>query len=347
MIQATLRTILAISLLSLWCSNVPAADKPLKVYFLVGQSNMVGNGAVDTFDYMGDDPETAPMLKQMRDADGKPYVCERVWVSSFTGKMNQESHAYVGRLCVGLGKRKDHAQLGERIGPEYPFGIVMEQAYDGQILIIKTAWGGQSLCRHFRSPGADPYEFTDYQKKMFALVKKTESQQRNALLERIEKLETERAQELEQRKAQDQTARYERDVQTAIGYLAQNAEKHKLCRRLDMAEVAAEAVKEQYKRLQSDPDNPLDIGVAFAQVEKQLEDFLGKLTSKEDEEESAESAPEQSESGKQEKPKPKQKPRTLTNKQSSEIATGAADELTDEELEEVALRQLREVTGWG
>jgi len=105
--QATLRTMLAISLLVLWCSNVPAADQPLKVYILAGQSNMVGAGAVNTFDYIGDDPETAPMLKQMRGADGNPYVCERVWVSSSTGKMNQEAHEYVGRLCVGLGPRSD------------------------------------------------------------------------------------------------------------------------------------------------------------------------------------------------------------------------------------------------
>jgi alpha-galactosidase len=51
----------------------------------------------------------------------------------------------------------------------------MEQAYDGPILIIKTAWGGQSLHLHYRSPSAGPFEFTDNQKKMFALTNKDES----------------------------------------------------------------------------------------------------------------------------------------------------------------------------
>lgn len=51
--QATSRIMLAISLLGLWCSNVLAADKPMKVYILAGQSNMVGYGAVNTFDYLG------------------------------------------------------------------------------------------------------------------------------------------------------------------------------------------------------------------------------------------------------------------------------------------------------
>jgi len=60
------------------------AAKPLKVYILAGQSNMQGQTKVDTFDYIGDDPATAPMLKDMRDADGKPIVCEKVWISYYT-----------------------------------------------------------------------------------------------------------------------------------------------------------------------------------------------------------------------------------------------------------------------
>jgi len=31
---------------------------------------MEGHAKVETFDYIGDDPATAPLLKQMRDADG-------------------------------------------------------------------------------------------------------------------------------------------------------------------------------------------------------------------------------------------------------------------------------------
>jgi alpha-galactosidase len=175
--QATLRTMLAISLLVLWGSNVQAADKPLKVYILAGQSNMVGSGEVRTFDYIGEDPKTAPMLKLMRGPDGKPTVGKRVWISSFTGKQNQQAYEYAGKLCIGLGSRRDHSQLGECIGPEYTFGLVLEQAYEGPILIIKTAWGGQSLSLHYRSPSAGPYEFTYYQKEMFALAKRPESKQ--------------------------------------------------------------------------------------------------------------------------------------------------------------------------
>ena len=51
-----------------------AAAKPLKVFILAGQSNMEGHAAVSTFDHIGMDPKTAPLLKDMRNADGTPRV---------------------------------------------------------------------------------------------------------------------------------------------------------------------------------------------------------------------------------------------------------------------------------
>jgi hypothetical protein len=44
-----------------------------------------------------------------------------------------------------------------RIGPEYAFGLFMDEAHEVPVLIIKTAWGGKSLAVDFRSPGAGPY----------------------------------------------------------------------------------------------------------------------------------------------------------------------------------------------
>ena len=67
---------------------VSAADmtkKPFKVFILAGQSNMEGHAKVETFDYIGDDPATAPLLKRMRGADGKATVCDGTWISYFTG----------------------------------------------------------------------------------------------------------------------------------------------------------------------------------------------------------------------------------------------------------------------
>lgn len=147
-----------------WLSPV-VAKEPLRIYILAGQSNMVGTGGIDTFDHLGDDPKTAPLLKKMRGSDGKLRVCEAVWISSLNGKMNQYGGEGFGKLTAGYGvRRTDPTKPDDFIGPEYLFGITMEEAYDGPILIIKTAWGGQNLSVDYRSPGSGPYEMNDYQK---------------------------------------------------------------------------------------------------------------------------------------------------------------------------------------
>jgi alpha-galactosidase len=130
--------------------------KPLKVFILAGQSNMEGHARVETFDYIGDDPATAPLLKQMRGADGKPIVCEKIWISYFTGSGNENGEGY-GKLTAGYGSREKPDENGGKIGPEFTFGLTMDAALKEPVLIIKTAWGGKSLHTDFRPPSAGPY----------------------------------------------------------------------------------------------------------------------------------------------------------------------------------------------
>jgi len=147
------------------CGSAVADGKPLKVYILAGQSNMEGHARIETFDYIGDDPATAPLLRQMRGPDGTPRVCERVWISYLTGW--ETLGEGFGKLTAGYGARSNPAEDGGKIGPEFTFGIAMEQEYDGPILIIKTAWGGKSLNTDFRSPSAGPYKLNAFQKKLY------------------------------------------------------------------------------------------------------------------------------------------------------------------------------------
>lgn len=152
-------------LAALWITSAMAAEKPLKVYILAGQSNMEGHAKVETFDYIGDDPATAPLLKEMRGPDGKPRVCEKVWISYLTG--GKENGEGVGKLTAGYGSRSNPAEDGGKIGPEFTFGITMEKALGEPILIIKTAWGGKSLNTDFRPLSAGPYEFNEAQLENF------------------------------------------------------------------------------------------------------------------------------------------------------------------------------------
>jgi len=139
-----------------------AGAKPLKVYILAGQSNMEGHAKVETFDYIGQDPATAGLLKEMRGSDGKPRVCEKVWISYLTGGGDKLGEGF-GKLTAGYGSRKNPKEDGGKIGPEFTFGITMSKAHDGPILIIKTAWGGKSLNTDFRPPSAGPYKFSEAQ----------------------------------------------------------------------------------------------------------------------------------------------------------------------------------------
>ena len=132
-----------------------ASAKPLQVFILAGQSNMQGHAKVTTFEHIGMDPATKPMLDEMMGADGKPTVCERVWISSI-GCADTEQ---IGKLTAGFGA----SQNGPKIGPEFTFGLYMQKFTGAPILIIKTSWGGKSLNTDFRPPSAGPYVFNETQ----------------------------------------------------------------------------------------------------------------------------------------------------------------------------------------
>ena len=151
-----------IILAALLAIAITAQAKPLKVFILAGQSNMEGHAKIETFDYIGDDPATAPLLKQMRGADGKPRVCDGAWISYFTGSGTNNAEGF-GKLTAGYGSRSNPAKDGGKIGPEFTFGLTMDAALEEPVLIIKAAWGGKSLHTDFRPPSAGPYVFNDAQ----------------------------------------------------------------------------------------------------------------------------------------------------------------------------------------
>ena len=137
-------------------ADAQQSTKPLKVFILVGQSNMQGHAHVRTFERMALEPKCAPMLKDMLDADGNPRVVKNVWISEIGSGPDADKERH-GQLDASYGV----ARGGPNIGPEYTFGLYLGKHLDEPILIIKTAWGGKSLNTDFRSPGAGPYQWND------------------------------------------------------------------------------------------------------------------------------------------------------------------------------------------
>ncbi len=133
-----------------------AVEKPLKVFLLVGQSNMQGHARIQTLDHLGMDPKTQPLLEQLREPDGTPKVIEDVWISYLSA--GGEKH---GPLTAGFGADDT------KIGPELTFGLTMQQKVGEPILLIKAAWGGKSLNTDFRPPSAGPYRFNEQQRAQF------------------------------------------------------------------------------------------------------------------------------------------------------------------------------------
>jgi len=161
-----------ISILIFTSLSIHAATKPLKIYLLVGQSNMQGHAAERTLEHLGMDPKTAPLLKAIRNADGTAKAQKNVWISSIEPSL--ESGEKHGRLTVGYGA----GGRGPKIGPELTFGITMQNHVGEPILLINTSWGGKSLNTDFRPPSAGPYEFNQQQLENFKKRGKDEDEVR-------------------------------------------------------------------------------------------------------------------------------------------------------------------------
>jgi alpha-galactosidase len=125
-------------LITLLLPALTLADaKPVKVFILAGQSNMEGKAKVSLMDYQAEQPETKALYQHLR-KDGKWIERDDVWIKFLDRK---------GKLTVGYGSPTC-------IGPELGFGTVVGDRYEEPVLLIKTAWGGRSLYRDFRSPSA-------------------------------------------------------------------------------------------------------------------------------------------------------------------------------------------------
>jgi len=117
--------------------TVNAADKPVKVFILAGQSNMEGKAPNSLFDHQAIDAKNKDLFAHLR-KDGKWIVRDDVFIKFLDRK---------GPLTVGFGSPG-------RTGVELEFGTQMGNHFEEPVILIKAAWGGHSLYKFFRSPSA-------------------------------------------------------------------------------------------------------------------------------------------------------------------------------------------------
>jgi hypothetical protein len=132
-----MKPLVVVSYLLLSAKIVVAQPGPIKVFILAGQSNMEGKAKVSLLEYQIKQPATRDFFKHLQ-KDGRWIERDDVWIKYLGVKSN---------LTVGYGSPKS-------LGPELEFGLLVGDHYREQVLLIKTAWGGRSLYRDFRSPSA-------------------------------------------------------------------------------------------------------------------------------------------------------------------------------------------------
>lgn len=134
MLRNLLVPVLACLLLA---ASLDAADKPVKVFILAGQSNMEGKAPNTLLDHQATDAKTKDLFAHLR-KDDQWIVRDDVFIKFLDRK---------GPLTIGYGSPG-------RTGAELEFGAVMGNHFDEPVVLIKAAWGGHSLYKLFRSPAA-------------------------------------------------------------------------------------------------------------------------------------------------------------------------------------------------
>lgn len=133
------------------------ARQTLRVFLLAGQSNMEGQAVVDLDHEQHYNGGRGTLQRVMKDAKDDRYAhlvdqdgnwTKRddvvVWYRAGGDRLK------IGKLSIG------YAVYGGRhhFGPELQFGHVIGDHLREPVLLIKTAWGGKSLHKDFRPPGA-------------------------------------------------------------------------------------------------------------------------------------------------------------------------------------------------
>ncbi|MEO2089753.1 MAG: sialate O-acetylesterase [Gemmataceae bacterium] len=127
--------------------NPGAAGKPVKVFLLMGQSNMVGMGDLG--------PESAKgTLTHLTKMERKyPWL-----VDGDRWTERKDVYYYDARVKKGA-PLSPTANNGKSIGPEVGFGYVMGSVLDEPVLVLKSCIGNRSLGWDLLPPGSKEFTF--------------------------------------------------------------------------------------------------------------------------------------------------------------------------------------------
>ena len=120
--------------------------KKVKVFILMGQSNMVGMGDIEP----GDKPGTLTTLTKSE----KKYP----FLVDDAGQWTTRKDVYYYDARTKKGGPLTATSNGRSIGPEVGFGFVIGQLLDEPVLVLKSCIGNRSLGWDLLPPGSERYE---------------------------------------------------------------------------------------------------------------------------------------------------------------------------------------------
>jgi hypothetical protein len=167
---------LSVAVTTITASSVPTPTRmtipALRIFLLVGQSNMEGKGSIEHLNELLVNNVTKSTY-QHYGTSGNYTIRDDVYIYF----RQDDDSVYQGPLTVGYG-----TPHGENFGPELEFGWIVgdsysryydvhdyeeddEEEWDGgrtgpNVLLIKCAWGGKSLAVDFRPPSSGVGNYT-------------------------------------------------------------------------------------------------------------------------------------------------------------------------------------------
>ena len=130
-------------------------SKPVQVYILLGQSNMLGFGKINGVDKEGS-LEHAVKKKNLY-----PYLIDDA--GNWTERMDVRNVRVMGSGLGGMRQFNNEwlTIKGGRIGPEIGIGHYVGHATDAPVMILKSCIGNRALGWDLLPPGSEGFEFTD------------------------------------------------------------------------------------------------------------------------------------------------------------------------------------------
>jgi len=128
--------------------------KPVQVYILLGQSNMLGAGRIS-----GDKAGT--LEQAVKEKKLYPYLVDDA--GNWTERQDVRNVRVMGSGTGGMrGFNNEWMTIkGRNIGPEFGIGHQLGHATDAPVLILKSCIGNRALGWDLLPPGGEGFEFTD------------------------------------------------------------------------------------------------------------------------------------------------------------------------------------------